>query len=239
MICGEASLVNNETRVGTAVAIYCRCWTCLECAPRRKREVKALALTGRPDTLITLTAGPGAGYTPAAAARTIAHSWRRVRRELVEKKGQRAPPFFAVFEATKKARPHLHILARGNWISQAWLSDRMDALARSPIVDIRRIHNAPMAAAYVAKYIGKAPTRFPGSKRYWRSLDWVLDPIEKDTPVMDTAEGWHTDKRSLPVLGMDLQNQGYRVKFHRDRLEFSWAWPSDPPYERQPFNVRA
>ena len=238
MYCGDASLVNNETRIGTAVPLLCHCWTCEECAPGRKRQVQALGLAGRPNTLITLTAGPGAGNTPPAAARTLALSWRRIRRELVEKKGKRAPPFLAVFEATKKARPHLHILSRVDWIAQAWLSARMKALARSPIVDIRRIYNARMAAAYVAKYLSKDPIRFQGSKRYWTSQDWIIDPIGNDTPVMDTAEGWRADRRSLPTLGADLRNQGYSVEFHADRMEFSWPWPGRPPYEREAFSVR-
>lgn len=237
MICGEASLVNNESRIGLAIPLRCRCWTCEECAPRRKREVQALALAGRPNTLITLTAGPGAGATSAHAAQRLVASWRRIRRDLHEQKEPRAPPFLAVFEATQKGRPHLHMVARVEWIAQSWLSDRMDELARSPIVDIRRIHNPRMAAGYVAKYLGKAPYRFKGCKRYWRSLDWVLDPIEKDTPVMDTAEGWRTDKRSLISLGQDLRNQGYRVEFHRDRLDFSWAWPGLAPYKPEPFRV--
>ena len=234
MICGEATLVNNEDRIGTAVAIYCGCWTCRECAPRRKRQLQALAYAGRPTTFITLTSGPGAGYTAAAAACTLVASWRRIRRELVEKKELPRPPFIAVFERTKKGRPHLHILARLPWVNQTWLSDRMDGLARSPVVDIRRVANQDQAAAYVTKYLAKDPTRFHGCKRYWRSQDWVLDPIENDTPVMDTAEGWTTDKRSLPALGSDLRSQGYRVEFHRDRLTFSWAWPSPAPYEPQP-----
>ena len=238
MYCGDISLVNREDRRGTAVPLYCRRWTCGECAPARRRQVKALARSGRPTTFITLTAGPGAGSTPAQAARTLVKSWRRIRRELVERKGQARPPFVAVFEATKKGRPHLHILARLPWVSQAWLSATMDRLAKSPVVDIRRVHNQDQAAAYVAKYLAKDPTRFPGCKRYWRSLDWRLDPIEDDTPVMDRAEGWVTDRRSIPNLRWALQCLQYATRMDGDVLIFSWPWPTAPPFQPEPFRAR-
>lgn len=238
MYCGDASLVNQDGRIGTAVPLYCRRWTCRECAPERKRQVKKLARAGKPTTFITLTAGPGAGSSPAQAARTLVRSWRRIRRELVERQGLAAPPFIAVFEATKKGRPHLHILARLPWLSQAWLSKRMASLARSPIVDIRKVHSQGQAAAYVAKYLAKDPTRFEGCKRYWRSLDWVVDPIQDDTPIMDRANGWFTDKRSIPSLRHDLEVAGYRVTQDRTKLTFTWPWPTAPPFEVEPLHGR-
>lgn len=237
MYCGDTSLVNVDARVGTAVPLYCRRWSCADCAPVRRRQVKEQARAGRPTTFITLTAGPGAGESPAAAARTLVASWRRLRRELVEKKGLANPPFIAVFEATKKGRPHLHILTRLPWISQAWLSHRMAALARSPIVDIRQVRNQRQAAAYVAKYLAKDPTRFAGCKRYWCSRDWRLDPIEHETPIMDRANGWLRDKRSLEALAYSLDVQGYQVQFHRDRLTFTWPWPTAPPFEVEAFRA--
>ena len=239
MYCGEASLVNREDRLGTAVPLYCRRWTCGECAVNRRRQVKALARSGRPTTFITLTAGPGAGSTPAQAARTLVRSWRRIRRELVERKGLARPPFIAVFEATKKGRPHLHILARLPWVSQAWLSARMDRLAQSPVVDIRKIHNQRQAAAYVAKYLAKDPRRFEGCKRYWRSQDWRLDPDEDETPIMDRAEGWVTDRRSLPTIAYELRVLGYDISQNHDKLTFTWPWPTAPPYQPEPFQPHA
>ena len=239
MYCGEPSLVNREDRIGTAVPLRCRCWTCAECAPNRRREFKALARSGRPTTLLTLTAGPGAGATQAQAAQTLVKSFRQIRRDIVDRKGLKRPPFLAVFEATQKGRPHLHILLRLDYVSQAWFSARMDRLARSPIVDIRRVHNHRGAARYMAKYLAKAPRRFKGCKRYWCSRDWRLDPDEYDTPIMDRAEGWATDKRSLPTLAYECKVEGYDVELKRGVLTFTWPWPTAPPFQPQPFQPHA
>lgn len=52
--------------------------------------------------------------------------------------------------------PHLHILADGQYIPQAQLSDAWKtASAGSSIVDIRKVHSARSAANYVAKYVSK------------------------------------------------------------------------------------
>jgi len=87
--------------------------------------------------------------------------------------------FMAVFEATQAGTPHLHILARVRWIDQKWLSDTMNDLIQSPIVDIRRIDNRGRAVAYVTKYVGKCPTQFGHSKRYWKSKCYEQRPDRK------------------------------------------------------------
>lgn len=55
----------------------------------------------------------------------------------------------------------------------------MDARMNAPIVDIRRVKGAKEAAAYVSKYVGKEPTVFEGTKRYWRSQDWIWGASER------------------------------------------------------------
>lgn len=238
MLCSEASLVNSETRIGSAVTLFCRRWSCDGCAPSNKRRVKALAHAGRPTTFITLTASPQAGSTPALAADTLYRAWAQLRRELIVKLKVKRIPFMAVFESTKKARPHLHILARIPYLAQAWLSARMGALAASPIVDIRLVTNRRKAAAYVSKYLAKSPERFPGRKRFWRSLDWVVDPLDDGTPVMDRANGWQSDRRSLATLAYSLGAAQYQVWHEGAMLRFAWAWPTAPPFEREALNVQ-
>jgi hypothetical protein len=142
----------------------------------RRRELIRLGLSGNPDTFITLTVNPDRFAGPDERAQRLKDAWSAVRRKACKVYGYTAIPFLAVFEKTKRGEPHLHILARCEWIDQAWLSEQMNTRIGAPIVDIRRINSRKKAAGYVAKYAGKNPERFQGTKRYWRSQDWEVSP---------------------------------------------------------------
>lgn len=236
LYCGDTTLVNNDLFEGVARPLLCKCWTCPECAPNRKAQLKRLARAGHPTTFITLTAGPAAGDTPEQAARTLVKAWRRIRRELVEHKGMTNPPFIAVFERTKKGRPHLHILARVPFVKQSWLSNRMRSLAQSPIVDIRRVHNDRQAASYVSKYLAKDPTRFSGCKRYWRSMDWDMGLVLDGEPPHEKTFGWHHDPRSIEQLTRDLEQMGFHVWIEDNDTRFAWPWQTAPPNDNPYFS---
>ncbi len=199
----------------------------------RKRQLQAQARAGNPTTFITLTSGPKAGASPSEAACALVAAWRVIRRDLRSRPGFGSVAFLAVFEATKRGRPHLHILARMPYLPQGWLSRRMAALAGSPIVDIRRVKNAAEAAAYVSKYLAKDPRRFTGCKRYWSSRDWSLGPDAEAAPVADANGAWHHDKRSMVELQRLLSRLGYWFWLKRGEMTFVWPWPNAPPYSAE------
>jgi len=196
MLCSELTLVNEVPGVARIMPLLCRCWTCENCRPMRKTRLVSECLAGIPNTFITLTANPRVGKSPEHRARLLVKAWRTVRKLAIKKYGYKSLPFMAVFEATKKGEPHLHILARVRWLDQAWLSHKMNSLTKSPIVDIRRIKDPNKMANYVAKYVGKDPHHFKGTKRYWRSLDYLAPepPFEGHKPAYDV---WLVDKRPL------------------------------------------
>jgi len=111
-------------------------------------------------------------------------------RQVAMQRARKAPAdlaFFAVFERTKRGAPHLHIALRPPFIPQAWISDQMQALLRSPIVDIRQVNQQRGLARYLGKYIGKDAHKFGNSKRYWHSKDYLLNskvlvPTETQAP---------------------------------------------------------
>ena len=226
MLCGECSLVNHRIGLTTVTPLRCKCWSCDECRPRRKRQLIREVKLGRPNSLITLTSQRKPGGCPDAAARALALAWRKVRREFVEKSGPGSMPFLAVFEATKHGWPHLHIVARVKWLDQGWLSDRMRFHTGAPIVDVRRVKGVRGVAAYIAKYLGKKPHRFDGTKRYWRSLDW-LDPVRAlvDGFKDDTGE-WHVLRERWDVFARRLERAGLPVAWGLDRAVVS---DPDPP----------
>lgn len=173
--------------------LSCNRWSCPECCEKRRSRLKHEAYRGRPNAFITITVNPAIGNTPDQRARDLKAAWTKVRRKAQKLFGNVRLPFIAVFEETKAGEPHLHILLRLKWIPQAWLSEEMNEHIGAPVVDIRRIRSKAQSAAYVAKYIGKNPEKFAGTKRYWRSLDWFVDPKKEYVDAIGTASSrWFT-----------------------------------------------
>ncbi len=180
MLCQEWVLVKNQGRTLTAEPLKCRCWSCELCQPLRCSRLKRQAFLGRPDTFLTLTVNPDRNNSPDDRAQELSRAWRLLRLRTMRRYGYKALPFLAVFEKTKAGEPHLHILLRCKWIDQKWASAVMAELIGAPIVDVRRIAGASKIINYIAKYIGKEPHSFKGTKRYWASRDWELPDVRED-----------------------------------------------------------
>lgn len=209
MYCEEWVLVKRQGGVLTAQPLKCKCWSCELCAPMRARQLIRSAFMGRPDMFLTLTVNPARFHDAHERARMLARAWRLLRLRAMRKYKYKSLPFLAVFEKTKAGEPHLHILLRCKWMSQRWLSEQMDALIGAPIVDVRRVDGVKKIAAYVAKYVGKDPTRFVGAKRYWSSQDYELpDPREDENPPWEEPSfGVH--KCSMFMFLKDIRNTGF------------------------------
>lgn len=213
--------------------LKCRRWSCETCHPARCARLRSEAYRGIPNTFITLTVNPEHFKDHHERARRLKLAWTRVRRKAVKSWGNRKIPFLAVFEETASGEPHLHILARSKWIPQDWLSSEMEAEIGAPVVDIRRIHSRKKAAKYVSKYVGKAPEKFHGTKRYWRSLDYMQLPRrEFKDPIGQRGRAWWVQGSVHEVI------QRYTQKFYRleivgaePNLEY-WLVDDFPVFER-------
>lgn len=171
--CGTKTLVSERGPNVKIARLYCQSWDCPRCAPqRRKRLMKECAL-GEPNKMVTLTVNPKHFDGPDDAARALVLAWRRAREALKRWHGHRFVEGMAVFERHKSGWPHLHILVRSAFIPQRWLAGYMRSRIGSPIVDVRKIRGRKHAIRYVGKYIAKAPTRFQGCKRYWRTKNYI------------------------------------------------------------------
>lgn len=225
MLCTDLTLVNVQPDLVRVMPLKCRCWTCDLCQPMRKAQLVAQALNGQPNTFITLTSNPHVGKTPEFRARLLVKAWRKIRREACKKYGYKSLPFMAVFEATEAGEPHLHILAYVKWLDQSWLSARMRRHANAPIVDIRRIQDQGRAAHYVAKYVGKEPHHFKGTKRYWCSLDWNIPDLERDLdqPLYSL---WHIHHRSVEMCVKRCQAAGWSNATQEGDI---WILTKPPP----------
>jgi len=225
MICSEWCLVKRESAGLKVVPLRCHCWHCDECRPGRTARLVFEAKAGQPTIFITLTSRTRPDQTAGEAARALAHAWRKVRAEYLRHHGKRSLDFLAVFEATKRGWPHLHIVARCKWIDQAWLSARMDWLIGSPIVDVRKIKNATTLAHYVSKYIGKNPHRFEGVKRYWRSLKFLAPAPLEDTPVIDLGDRWEPINCDWRSMVETFERIGFVATWARTSATLQWGRP--------------
>jgi hypothetical protein len=198
------------------------------------------AANGEPNRFITLTSKYRPDeMTPSEAAQELVHAWRMViqrgKREGIIKDMQ----YIAVFELTKQGWPHMHILARCSWLAQSWLSDRMAEYAESPRVDIRLIKSKARAAWYVAKYTSKAPEKFEGCKRYWRTLGYDLSPGKTDKPVHDHFQGYLDYSHILDVASL-YEAHNYQLEWTSDHsfiaapqgIDF-WAYERKKHQEKQ------
>lgn len=178
----------------------------------------AQAAGGRPNKFITLTSR----YRPDEmtiheAAQQLVHSWRMVIQRAKREGLFNDIQYIAVFELTKKGWPHLHILARANFLPQKWLSARMREYCDSPVVDVRAVKSQRRAAWYIAKYTAKTPEKFEGCKRYWRTLKYDFTARKKEKPVADSRVGFYLHDH---VTGMasTFEKNGYTV---------AWDGPSN------------
>jgi len=208
-ICREWSLVKRQPEERRIRMLRCRSWGCEECAPDRKKQLIGLALGGKPTRFMTLTSNPNEGGTPEERCGTLHRAanlvWKRIRRRYPTAEFE----FINVTEATKAGEPHLHFLIRGPHIDQRFISKSMKELINAPIVDIRRIKNAKQAAAYVAKYIGKAPHKFGSYKRYWTSRNYDLRENNEASDGDEPTYRWEIDRRSMYHILEEWVHEGW------------------------------
>lgn len=227
MLCTDLTFVKVVTNRIYAEPIRCRSWSCHYCNPRRKRQLIAKAASGRPDTFLTLTASPQTADTPLEAARILVTAWRKVRAEACRRYGYEMIPFIAVFEATKKGWPHLHVLIRCKWIDQAWLSERMMHHARAPIVDIRRVENQQAVARYLFKYIGKEPHKFGTCKRYWTSKTYEAPHPRRYFIDRASPDQCRVAFRRFSLYLLDREQEGFLLDYDGEGV---WLrWPGNGP----------
>lgn len=210
---GRVDLDTGEVRAG---AIWCKSWTCDHCAPIRQKQLMAQAAQGQPTRFITLTSRRRVGdLTPDQAARQLVHAWRMVIQRGKRDGLIREMQYIAVFEQHRSGWPHLHILARCDFLPQEWLSKRMAEYADSPVVDIRLVKSRARAAWYIAKYTAKAPHKWEGCKRYWRTLSYAPAKNGRKTCVADRVQPLFRQQHVTIFAGF-FTAHGYRLEWDSD-----------------------
>jgi len=167
------TIVKHKAGKITALRLRCKSSGCPDCSKIRRRKLIAETLSGKPDKFITLTVNPNWFDSPEDRAQRLVKAWRLVRRRYLALRPSHRLEFMAVFELTKKGEPHLHIVARGTFIPQKWLSEQMAREMGAPIVDVRAVKGGREVAKYVSKYVSKRNIKIGSLKRYWRSIKYL------------------------------------------------------------------
>lgn len=224
------SYVKQQGRKLTLHKLSCKRWPCPKCGPWLKKKLTHLIRRGRYDKFLTLTVPFQEGDDPDLKARALVNTWRKVRRQIRTTFKAKRFRFLAVFERTNRGAPHLHILTNMPYINQPWLSARMKALLQAPIVHIQSVNNHQGAAAYCAKYVAKAPERFKGTKRFWRSLNWEVFPDPEKRTKEPGDPDWYVLMKSPADIALFFEGKGFTVSQKPETYECIWNLDRPPPY---------
>jgi hypothetical protein len=104
-----------------------------------------------PVRMLTLTSP--AGDTVERSYAELRPRWKVFRERLRRTFPGIRLEYFAVTERQQRGAAHLHVLFRGGYLPQVWLSRAAAASGFGPIADVRKVGRE--AARYVAKYLAK------------------------------------------------------------------------------------
>lgn len=237
-MCARTGTVVKQ--VGQHLVVFklkCKSWSCPECSRMRRRVLIREGQQGKPNRFITLTVNPAWFDGPEDRAARLAKAWRLTVAAFRHRWPGREAEYLCVFEATQKGEPHLHIMWRGGWMPQAWLSKQMEKRMGAPVVDVRWVHNEQQVNEYVTKYISKRNIKFGNCKRYWRSKNYLAKSprlVRKERNA--GARFYRTSKHIIDYFAACLELGGVFVWPREDLFEFDlpewkrwppWFWPED------------
>lgn len=208
MRCGEATLLCEAGGHGVAVTQRCKKWDCDLCGPINQRKLRRLVVELGPLFFVTLTVLPYWFDSPDERARRLGAAWSRFCRWYRRRTGQK-PDFVAVFEATARGEPHLHIALRVDGVSakalERLLATWMGRLIGAPNVDVR-----PFVAERHLGYMTKAPVRFDGCHRYRTSRGWRVAQLVADVKCVlqrIASNTLATVERAVIAAGRSITNR--------------------------------
>lgn len=135
--------------------LFQRAMSGLEFAAARGERVRFLTLTSMP-----------------SSTKAIHDSFRSFVKR-VRRKGKFE--YLAVKEFTKSGLAHLHILYRGIYLNQAWISETWQQIHGAKIIYIEDVRgDLKQVANYLAKYI------ISEGERFWWSWNWVYRGFVRD-----------------------------------------------------------
>ena len=211
MKCGAFSLVGVDGGRCGVYPMRCKRWGCPVCGPRKVKAALARTKAGMslgPCRFFTLTS-PGTEDGEASYSH-FPERWKRFRMRVERRWGR--IEYLAVVERQTRGAAHVHVVFRGPYIPQRWLSRVAKECGFGPIADIRRSN--PALIRYLAKYLTKElsdPTAAP--PRYFRRVRWSRGwcAWEKRGRAVTWSDWWIVDAGSSRTA-IDAARRGLIVE---------------------------
>lgn len=208
--CGAFSLVGTDGHEAGVYALRCKSWGCSHCGPRKTKATIARVRQGMrqgPCKFITITSPAGESRDTTYAE--FSGRWRRLHERIRRRFG--TIEYVAVVEPQARGAAHVHVVFRGPFIPQRWLSRAAREAGFGSIVDIRR---APRTlATYLTKDLTKAisdPTIAP--PRYFRRVRWSHHWSDWARPALArTWSSWYVVDAVPPHAAISAAQRGYTV----------------------------
>lgn len=210
-------MLDRKTGELHIVLTRCHQWACPHCAPIRLAQVKDKARRGHPERHIVLTCRPMPGWSQAYHVKYIRKKVRILVQAIRREFGHFE--YMMALELHKNGAPHVHILQRGTYISQRWLSTHWFKLTGNFKVHIGGIHRTEGAIAELTKYLAKTAALLgeilPGLAVFTTSKGWLIDPPERSPEYAerDWFAVYHPSKTSdllaaAAALGTSVKPSG-------------------------------
>lgn len=225
MLCGEQTLLGEAYGHGIAASLRCKRWSCPDCRPVAQAMLRRLVREVEPTHHLVLTSNPHWLDSADDRARRLAKAWALCRRRLRRRFGARFD-FVAVFEATKRSEPHIHLAVADRPVSantlKRLLSKWMGDLTSAPNVTVQHVRDFRGGIAGLARYLAKGPRLFAGGRRFWTSRGWRTRLAEAAFVLLAIARG------PLLEIAREAVANGHII-IRRSPLCFVTLYPFTPP----------
>ena len=209
----KSSIVGQSLDRSHAIIIPmpCKSWDCPTCGPRKRSMWIARLAAGQPEREMTLTCPVGKFASPRHAAIAMKTAFSKLVIRIRKKWG--VVHYALVWELTAKHVPHCHVLMRGAYIAQKWISKQWDLLGIGPIVYINSVKGTKLHAAHACKYLSKSNGQTAHTLAPLRVIQvspgYVL-PSEKPLPPAQYPDYvWVWDKRPAFLVALDFKEHIY------------------------------
>lgn len=208
--CCKSSIVgqNLDRTECVIIPVPCKSWDCPHCGPRKRSAWIRRLTAGKPTRQMTLTCPVGKFLSAALAAQAMKVAWSKTVAKIRKLYG--SFEYALVWELTKKGVPHMHILFRGSYVSQKWLSGYWDKLGIGPIVYIQSLKSVALHATHACKYLAKATGQSAAALAPLRvvqiSNNYDLSATGPDLDKKYSGFVWSWDKQSPEDVVRRFQN---------------------------------